>query len=379
MTQENSAETTKKSNETVCPESSIDSANRRTFIRKAVAMTAAAGIGATLLGKNVLPESSAGSATCIVSCDVQVNDCLVVDNAGQNTGIYSCILGTGHSLSFGGVTCAGCCFPGFTSGEGIASNRFSNCNGNQYGLDFYTRSCKRMSITNCGRVGIGTNTPTSTLEVICTISGNCSTGLAIFGKSRGCGTGVYGCTTSGPGVFGCSSSSCGVHGRSAQGTGVRGSASESGAIPIVAQGAPCQTANLMQFEKSCGSALSVVNKSGWLGIGTTAPKTTLQVNGSLSASVASKSTNYSMTASDFAILASAATGAITITLPNANTAVGMMVLIKKTDSSTNAVKVARAGSDTIEGASSKSLTTRYASLTLISNGTNEWFIQSNAK
>jgi hypothetical protein len=57
----------------------------------------------------------------------------------------------------------------------------------------------------------------------------------------------------------------------------------------------------------------------------------------------------------------------------------MKALIKKTDSSANAVTVTRAGSDTIEGASSKPLAKGYASLTLISNGTNEWYIQSNAK
>jgi hypothetical protein len=50
-----------------------------------------------------------------------------------------------------------------SSGEGIASQRTSG--GNQYGLDFYTGSSNRMSITSNGDVGIGTSSPTRKLEV----------------------------------------------------------------------------------------------------------------------------------------------------------------------------------------------------------------------
>ncbi len=97
MTQENPVSTTKKSSETVCPESTIESATRRDFIRKAVPrkdtkdgnnksnfvcestidsslrrdfikkaaiLTAAAGIGGALLGsEGILPKSSARSST----------------------------------------------------------------------------------------------------------------------------------------------------------------------------------------------------------------------------------------------------------------------------------------------------------------------------
>jgi len=52
---------------------------------------------------------------------------------------------------------------GSNSGEGIASQRTSG--GNQYGLDFYTSYNNRMSITNEGNVGIGTTSPSQTLEV----------------------------------------------------------------------------------------------------------------------------------------------------------------------------------------------------------------------
>ncbi len=49
------------------------------------------------------------------------------------------------------------------SGEGIASKRTPT--GNQYGLDFYTGFINRMSITQGGNVGIGTNAPSVRLEV----------------------------------------------------------------------------------------------------------------------------------------------------------------------------------------------------------------------
>ena len=178
---------------------------------------------------------------------------------------------------------------------------------------------------------------------------------------------------------------------------------------MIAQGATGQTANLQEWQKSCGSVLSIVNKCGWIGVGTASPSTTLDVNGniisskltlnqtvlgattlrvdgSISTKVLSKSTAYTMGVTDFAVLANASTGAFTVTLPQASTATGMIVLIKKTDSSGNAVTVEGYGSgsnqDKIEGKTSIPLSTQYSSLLLFSNGSASpngvWFILSNA-
>lgn len=76
---------------------------------------------------------------------------LDVDEWGQNNGTF----GTGVLRLGGGG-----------SGEGIASNRTSDANGNRYGLDFYTGGGqKRMSITVDGKVGIGTTNPSGLFQV----------------------------------------------------------------------------------------------------------------------------------------------------------------------------------------------------------------------
>jgi hypothetical protein len=62
----------------------------------------------------------------------------------------------------------------------------------------------------------------------------------------------------------------------AGGTALAGFASDPSAIPIVAQGLSGQTANLQEWRGSSG-ALSVVNASGSLGIGTLAPGYPLEV------------------------------------------------------------------------------------------------------
>jgi hypothetical protein len=73
----------------------------------------------------------------------------VVDDSNSNAGNL-----TSGAIKFGtGAT-----------GEGIASQRTAGDNNN--GLDFYTNSTARLSITNSGNVGIGTRTPAARLQVL---------------------------------------------------------------------------------------------------------------------------------------------------------------------------------------------------------------------
>jgi hypothetical protein len=162
------------------------------------------------------------------------------------------------------------------------------------------------------------------------------------------------------------------------GFGVLGIAGTPCTVPLASRGSSAQqTANLQEWQKGCGAQLAVVNNKGWLGIGTPKPRTSLEVMGSLSAKVAIVSSNYSMTDVDFGILANASSGALAVTLPPANTSLGMLAFIKKVDTSTNTVNVVPAGTDLIQGKSSESLVSAYASLYLISDGSSNWYTVAN--
>lgn len=69
------------------------------------------------------------------------------------------------------------------------------------------------------------------------------------------------------------------------------------------------------------------------------------------------------------------TGAMTATLPTASGITGRVFIVKKIDSSGNAVTLDADGSETIDGAGTYALTAQWNSVTIISNGTN-WEILS---
>ena len=88
----------------------------------------------------------------------------------------------------------------------------------------------------------------------------------------------------------------------------------------------------------------------------------------------SSSTSTSLTATDGinVQLVNAASGAVTVTLPTA-VANNACFIIKKTDSSTNAVTVDAASSETIDGDLTYTLSDQYNYVEIVSNGTN-WVV-----
>lgn len=87
----------------------------------------------------------------------------------------------------------------------------------------------------------------------------------------------------------------------------------------------------------------------------------------------SVSTTQALTADDFAILADASGGAITLTLPSAASAQNAIV-ITKTDASANAVNLAPFGSDQLNGGGAPvPITLQNAARTFTSDGTSEWY------
>src|SRR6185312_12971588 len=86
--------------------------------------------------------------------------------------------------------------------------------------------------------------------------------------------------------------------------------------------------------------------------------------------------NYTALTTDQVILADATAGNITVTLPAASTEGNRELFVKKVDSSANTVRVAAAGTDTIDGAASVTLSSQYAWIDIISDGTGRWNISS---
>lgn len=67
-------------------------------------------------------------------------------------------------------------------------------------------------------------------------------------------------------------------------------------------------------------------------------------------------------------LCNASVGPISVNLPNCSTCGGMMISIKKTDASPNAVTAVPTGIQNIDGAPNRSVSTQYANFTLVSDG-----------
>ena len=94
-----------------------------------------------------------------------------------------------------------------------------------------------------------------------------------------------------------------------------------------------------------------------------------------------KTANYTVAVGDRdkLILGDATSGAFTVTLPAAATAgAGFEITVKKIDSSANIVTVDGDGSETIDGALTKSLVSQYDHLTLVSDGSN-WHVKADFK
>lgn len=87
-----------------------------------------------------------------------------------------------------------------------------------------------------------------------------------------------------------------------------------------------------------------------------------------------KSAAYTLTENDVFVTVDATSGATNMTLPDgATTRAGKFYIVMKSDASGNAAGVARAGSDTISGATSKTTTTRYNAILVVGTGTAAWY------
>jgi len=81
--------------------------------------------------------------------------------------------------------------------------------------------------------------------------------------------------------------------------------------------------------------------------------------------ISTKTTTYSVLATDYTILGDATTASFTITLPTASTVTGQVFNFKKIDASANTVTIA----GTIDGVTNKIISTQYNGFSVQSNGT----------
>ncbi len=119
-----------------------------------------------------------------------------------------------------------------------------------------------------------------------------------------------------------------------------------------------------------------VDETGKLGVNTTTPNSSVQINGSFATALTTKTGAYTATVADHIIIGNAATAAFTITLPTAIGIAGRQYIVKKTDATANAVTVATTGGQTIDGATTVTVSIQWQTKTFVSDGAN-WLIISN--
>lgn len=105
----------------------------------------------------------------------------------------------------------------------------------------------------------------------------------------------------------------------------------------------------------------------------TAPTSTVKITGSFAPTITSTAIDLTLTIAHYTITVDASGAARTITLPTAVGIQGRVYIVKKTDSSGNAVTIATTSSQTIDGASTKVINTQYAGYLVQSNNAN-WVI-----
>ncbi len=106
-----------------------------------------------------------------------------------------------------------------------------------------------------------------------------------------------------------------------------------------------------------------------VGVNTTTPKSSLEVNGSLSKKVTTITANTTLDTSYNVVICDNATSAITVTLPTASGIFGRLYTIKKGTSTSN-ITIDGNASETIDGAATIVMSDQMDALTIFSDGTN---------
>lgn len=139
---------------------------------------------------------------------------------------------------------------------------------------------------------------------------------------------------------------------------------------VQSEGAGSGIARPIVFQNN---ALVITPGGQRVAIGTNAPNSTFQVNGSFATSIVAKKSNYTATEADAVILGDATAGSLQINLPTAVGIAGRQYVIKKVDRSSNSVRVMAGNNQTIDGNSAVGLSVPFQVLRVVSDGSN-WFL-----
>jgi hypothetical protein len=143
-----------------------------------------------------------------------------------------------------------------------------------------------------------------------------------------------------------------------------------------------QTEAIFRSDKFTFSSNTTGLTDNWFVIDSTGGIDTVTIDGTLDVGAVRKglinttTTPYNIAAKDYTILMDATAGNKTVNLPAASSHTNRILVIKKIDSSANTVTIDGNASETIEGATTKVLTTQYESVMIQCDGSN-WFIIGN--
>lgn len=206
----------------------------------------------------------------------------------------------------------------------------------------------KITVLSDGKVGIGTTSPTQKLEVAGTVEISGGGQFRLNGGTRMTSTGLF----------------VAANGSATDPAYVFSSDINSGLYKPATSTLGISTASVERIR---------IDSSGRIGIGTTSPNSILHVAGPIATAIATKTAAYTIGAGDSVILGNATAGAFTVTLPTAVGIAGRQYIIKKIDSSANAVTLDGAGSETIDGAATVALSAQWARSTVVSDGAN-WLL-----
>jgi hypothetical protein len=142
------------------------------------------------------------------------------------------------------------------------------------------------------------------------------------------------------------------------------------AYSIQSEGVGTGVARPLIFQNNALVITPVTNR---VGVSTAAPTSSFHVSGSFATNIVTKTSNYTATEADSVILANASSGNLQITLPSAQGIAGRQYVVKKVDTSNRVTTIATTGNQTIDGTPTKTLSSPYQVLRVVSDGSN-WLV-----